>query len=64
MNKNFDCVKMKNDLQEILYNKLNPVDFNDYYEKMNTRIKNNKFYKKLKNKLNKKIELENVIQQQ
>ena len=34
MNKTFDCVAFKNQLQERLYEKLNPVDFDDYFAKL------------------------------
>jgi transcription antitermination factor NusA-like protein len=54
MNKKIDCVKMKNDLQERLYKEINPVDFDDYYEKVKEKTKHNKLYTDLKNKLQKK----------
>ena len=53
MNKTFDCVKMKNDLQENLYNSINPIDFNDYVNKLKYRIKTNKLYQELKSKVKK-----------
>ena len=51
--KTFDCVKMKNDLQENLYNSINPIDFNDYVNKLKYRIKTNKLYQELKSKVKK-----------
>jgi len=48
MNKNFDCVKLKNDLQEKLYNKYMPKDIYDYFEKMKKSLKTNILYKEYK----------------
>ena len=53
MNKTFDCIKMKNDLQENLYKAINPKDFDDYFTKLKLRIKNNRLYQELKTKVKK-----------
>ncbi len=53
MNKTFDCVKMKNELQKNLYHSINPIDFNDYVNKLKCRIKTNKLYQELKSKVKK-----------
>ncbi len=51
MNKDIDCIKMKQDLQEQLYKDIDPVDFDDYYYHLKERSKNNKFIKNLRNNL-------------
>ncbi|OHD62856.1 MAG: hypothetical protein A2096_14165 [Spirochaetes bacterium GWF1_41_5] len=55
-----NCLKLKDELQEKLYNRLNPVDLNDYIDKLKISALNNDFYQKLKEQSNKNL-LKNEI---
>ncbi|MDA3899104.1 MAG: hypothetical protein PF637_01150 [Spirochaetes bacterium] len=46
--KEFDCVKMKHDLQENLYNSLKPESFDDYFNKLSCMREKSELYKTLK----------------
>jgi len=48
MNRNINCVKLKNDLQRKLLLKYKPKNIFDYYQKMQKSLKNNKFYQEFK----------------
>ena len=47
MNKKFDCVKMKNDIQQKIFNELKPKDIKEYVEKINNSLNDSELYKKL-----------------
>jgi hypothetical protein len=51
MNKQFDCVKMKNELQVNLYKEINPKNFDEYYSKLNERIRKSSLYKEMKHRI-------------
>ena len=55
MNKKFDCIKMKHELQEILYNKINPKNINDYFVKLNILSQNNELNNELKKQSEKQL---------
>jgi hypothetical protein len=55
MNKKFDCVEMKNQLQEKLYNKIEPKNIKDYFDKLNKYKKEDNFYKELKKQRKKEL---------
>lgn len=46
--KTFDCVDMKNKIQEKLYNELQPKDSKDYIHKLKHSIENSDWIKKKK----------------
>ena len=48
MNKKFDCVKLKIELQEKLYQKINPKNIDDYFEKLKISVEKNMLYNELK----------------
>ena len=48
--KEFDCVKMKHDLQENLYNSLKPESFDDYFNKLSSIREKSELYKILKSR--------------
>jgi len=54
-NKKFDCVKLKNELQEILYNELQSVSSEDYLKKLIKKFNQSAFLKKLKSKKRKTV---------
>lgn len=48
--KQFDCVAMKHEAQERLYNKLKPTSPQDYFEKLTNLSKQSKLWKELQAK--------------
>jgi len=48
----FDCVAMKHEAQERLYNKLNPTSPQDYFEKLTKLSKQSKLWQELQTKSN------------
>lgn len=50
MNKDFDCVKMKHDIQEQLYNELAPTSTKDYFDKLIQRGRQSKLWYDLSRK--------------
>lgn len=46
--KTFDCVNLKNELQEKLYNDLEPENVKDYIEKLKESINSSKWINEIK----------------
>jgi hypothetical protein len=51
MNKTFDCVDMKNDLQQKLYKEINPENAKDYIKKSKESINNSSWINEVKKKV-------------
>ena len=60
INKIFDCVKMKNEIQEKIYNEISPKTSKEYFEKLIKRTSNNPLWLALK-KHNSSTEKTSVI---
>ena len=46
--KKFDCVLLKNKIQEQLYKKINPKSTDEYFSKISTYVKSTDLWKSLK----------------
>jgi len=44
INKDFDCVKMKNDIQAKIYAETKDMSFDEYKVYLNSRLKNSPFW--------------------
>ena len=48
MNKKFDCVEMKHEIQKKLYKELKPISMDDYFDKLIKYSHKTKLFAKLK----------------
>lgn len=48
MNKKFDCVKMKHEIQKKLYEEFKPISTDDYFDKLIKYSHKTKLFSKLK----------------
>lgn len=54
-NKKFDCIKMKQEIQEKLWDKIQPVSSQDYFNKLQKMIDKSEFVHKYKQKFDQSI---------
>lgn len=48
--KKFDCVEMKHELQENLYNSINPKSFDEYFDKLTQKREHSELFQSIKMK--------------